>query len=101
MKHFTGFLDFIREQGVVGLAVGFLMGGAVSKTVTSLVTDIINPMIGAIFGAAGNLGAATFAIGDSVIAWGNFVSTMIDFVIVALVVYVGIRVLGIGKADKK
>lgn len=101
MKHFKGFFDFIREQGVVGLAVGFLLGGAVSKTVTSLVTDIINPIVGAIFGAAGNLGAATFTLGGSVIAWGNFASTMIDFVIVALVVYVGVRVLGIGKADKK
>ena len=101
MKHFTGFLDFIREQGVVGLAVGFLMGGAVSKTVTSLVTDIINPLIGAIFGGAGSLATATFTLGGSTIAWGNFVSTIIDFLIIALVVYVGVRVLGIGKADKK
>lgn len=101
MKHFQGFLDFIREQGVVGLAVGFLLGGAVSKTVTSLVTDIINPMIGAIFGAVGNLGTATFTLGGSTVAWGNFVSTIIDFLIIALVVYVGIRVLGIGRTDKK
>jgi len=35
-----GFLDFIREQGVVGLAVGFILGGAVSKLVASLVADI-------------------------------------------------------------
>lgn len=101
MKHFKGFLDFIREQGVVGLAVGFLLGGAVSKTVTSFVTDIVNPIIGAIFGAAGNLNAATFTLGGATIAWGNFVSTIIDFLIIALVVYVGVRVLGIGRADKK
>lgn len=101
MKHFKGFLDFIREQGVIGLAVGFLLGGAVSKTVTSFVTDVVNPVIGAIFGATGNLNAATFTLGDSTIAWGNFVSTIIDFLIIALVVYVGIRILGIGKADKK
>ena len=101
MKHFKGFLDFIREQGVVGLAVGFLLGGAVSKTVTSFVTDVVNPIIGAIFGTAGNLATATFTLGGSIIAWGNFVSTIIDFLIIALVVYVGVRVLGIGKADKK
>jgi large conductance mechanosensitive channel len=101
MKHFKGFLDFIREQGVIGLAVGFLLGGAVSKTVTSLVTDVINPIIGAIFGAAGNLAAATFTLGGATIAWGNFVSTTIDFVIIALVVYVGVRILGISKLDKK
>ena len=39
-----GFLEFVREQGVVGLATGFILGGAVSKVVTSLVTDIINPV---------------------------------------------------------
>ena len=45
-----GFLDFIREQGVVGLAVGFILGGAVSKLVASLVNDLINPLLGAALG---------------------------------------------------
>jgi large conductance mechanosensitive channel len=44
--YMKGFLNFIREQGVVGLAVGFILGGSVSKVVTSLVTDIINPVLG-------------------------------------------------------
>ena len=39
-----GFMDFIRTQGVVGLAVGFILGGAVSKVVAALVTDVINPL---------------------------------------------------------
>jgi len=41
---FSGFIDFVREQGVVGLAVGFILGGAVSKVVSSLVKDIINSL---------------------------------------------------------
>ena len=49
------FMDFIREQGVVGLAVGFILGGAVSKVVSSLVEDIINPILGILLGAAGKL----------------------------------------------
>ena len=38
-----GFLNFIREQGVVGLAIGFILGGAISKLVAALVNDLINP----------------------------------------------------------
>ena len=45
-KHASGFLDFIREQGVVTLAVGFILAAAVTKTVNSLVIDIINPLLG-------------------------------------------------------
>ena len=40
-----GFLDFVWEQGVVGLVVRFILGGAVSKLVSALVDDIINPII--------------------------------------------------------
>ncbi len=40
----TSFLNFIREQGVVGLAVGFILGGAVSQLVASLINDIVNPL---------------------------------------------------------
>lgn len=96
-----GFLDFIREQGVVGLAVGFILGGAISKTVASLVNDIINPFLGIIFGATGNLNTAFFQLGNAKIMWGNFLATTIDFIIVALVVYVGVKIIGLDKLDKK
>jgi large conductance mechanosensitive channel len=41
-----GFVNFIREQGIIGLAVGFLLGGSASRVVSSLVNDLINPLIG-------------------------------------------------------
>ena len=41
-----GFIDFIREQGVIGLAIAVILGGAVNKLVASLVGDIIQPLIG-------------------------------------------------------
>jgi large conductance mechanosensitive channel len=96
-----GFLDFIREQGVVGLAVGFILGGAVSKVVAALVTDIINPIIGVWLGRAENLKDASFAVGEATILWGDFISVVIDFLVVALVVYLGVKWLGIGNLDKK
>lgn len=96
-----GFLDFIREQGVVGLAVGFILGGAVSKLVSALVTDIINPILGIILGAAEGLKTASFNIGSAKILYGDMISTFIDFVIVAFVVYYGVKVLSLNKLDNK
>ena len=96
-----GFLNFIREQGVVGLAVGFILGGAISKLVASLVSDIINPFIGVALGSAGNLSQSFFQIGEVKILWGNFISTGIDFIIIALVVYFGVKIIGLDRLDKK
>lgn len=96
-----GFMTFVREQGVVGLAVGFILGGAVSKVVASLVEDIINPVLGVTLGAAGNLSEASFAVGGAEIMWGSFISVVIDFLVIALVVYYGVKKLGLDKLDKK
>jgi large conductance mechanosensitive channel len=95
-----GFLNFIREQGVVGLAVGFILGGAVSKVVSSLVTDIINPFLGIILGATKGLESTYFKIGPAKILWGHFVGTLIDFLVIAVVVYYGVKGLGLDKLDK-
>ncbi|MCC7197127.1 MscL family protein [Candidatus Peregrinibacteria bacterium] len=100
-KHLKGFSDFIREQGVVGLAVGFILGGSVAKVVSSVVNDLINPMIGLVLGATSGLKEAYFEIGTAKIMWGNFVSVFIDFMVVALVVYFGVKLLKLDKLDKK
>lgn len=95
------FMDFIREAGVVGLAVAFILGGAISKVVTALVTDLINPVLGLMLGAAGNLKEAYLMIGPAKFMWGDFVSTLIDFLVIAAVVYFGVKKLGFDKLDKK
>ena len=95
-----GFIKFIREQGVVGLAVGFILGGAVSQVVSSLVKDIINPILGIALGAAGNLSEAAIKFGGAEIMWGNFISVVIDFIVIGLVVYYGVKKLGLDKLDK-
>lgn len=99
-KQLAGFLDFIRNQGVVGLAVGFILGGAVAKVVTALVTDIINPLVGLVLGSTDGLKAASWTVGSATIMWGDLVSVVIDFLIVAAVVYFGIKGLGLDKLDK-
>ena len=97
-KHASGFLEFIREQGVITLAVGFILAAAVTKTVTSLVTDIINPLLGLLLGKV-NLANANWQFWGITIAWGSFVSSLIDFTVIALVVYVGFKVLRLDRVD--
>ncbi len=95
-EHLTGFIDFIRTQGVVGLAVGFILGGAVSKVVSALVNDIVNPIIGFAFGSTAGLKA--MMLGPVLL--GDFVAVLIDFLIIAAVVYFVVKGLGLDKMDK-
>jgi len=98
--HMKGFIDFIREKGVVGLAVGFILGGAVSKVVSALVTDIINPVLSLALGATGGLKTASLKLGSAEILYGDLISVVVDFLIVAFVVYFGVKLLGFEKLDK-
>ncbi len=96
-----GFLEFVRQQGVVGLAVGFILGGSVSKVVTALVNDIINPFLGVILGLAKGFETAVLIIGPIEIQYGHFLSVLIDFAVIALVIYLFVKGLGLDKLDKK
>ncbi|KND48904.1 MAG: large conductance mechanosensitive channel protein [Parcubacteria bacterium C7867-005] len=95
-----GFIDFIREQGVVGLAVGFILGGAVSKLVSAIVTDIVNPLLGLALGSVAGLKEAYFAVGTAKIMYGDLLAVAIDFVVIALVVYFGVKALKLDQLDK-
>jgi large conductance mechanosensitive channel len=95
-----GFGDFIRSQGVVGLAVGIIIGTSVTLLVGSLVNNIVNPLIGLILPSK-NLNLATLKIGSATIGWGSFVSALIDFMIVMAVVYFFFKILKLEKLDKK
>jgi large conductance mechanosensitive channel len=96
-----GFVEFIRNQGVVGLAIGFILGGSVSKVVSAIVTDIVNPLLGLALGSVDGLKAASFKVAGATVMYGDFLSTLIDFLVIATVVYVGVKIVGIDKLDKK
>ena len=91
----AGFIQFVREHGVIGLAIAFVLGGGVQKVVTALVADIITPAIGLVAGRVDGL--KSFALGPFLI--GDFVSVLIDFVIIAAVIYFVFRGLGLEKLD--
>ncbi|MDD3717941.1 MAG: MscL family protein [Actinomycetota bacterium] len=99
-KGLQGFLEFIRKQGVVGLAIGFIVGVATGTVVNALVADLINPIIGAIIGQ-GSLDTLTFTIGDAVFTYGHFIGVVINFAIILAVVYFGFKALRLEKLDKK
>ena len=96
----TGFLHFIRTQGVVGLAVGFILGTASQQLVSSFSTDILTPIIGLMTGKLGNLAAASSVVGGQTFGWGHFLSAFINLLLVALVVYIAVSILHTDRLDE-
>ncbi len=103
--HVSGFLDFIRTQGVIGLAVGLAIGTAAGDTVKKLVEGFINPIVQFIVGSGDKLASATWHVelfGRSAdFAWGAALSSAITLVATALVIYWIIHVFKLDKLDKK
>jgi large conductance mechanosensitive channel len=83
------FLDFIGKAGVLGLAVGFIMGTYIGSVVTALVQDIIMPVPGALIpGGDWRKAVVSLPIGAGMnFAIGDFVGVIINFIIVAVVVF--------------
>jgi len=101
-----GFVDFFREQGVVGLAVGFTFGVAAKGLVDSLVNNVVNPLVGLLYGGGGQLAdkywclKRTNAVCTSKLGYGAVMSQIINLLVVALVIYFVIRAFKLDKLDK-
>lgn len=85
------FKEFAMKGNVMDLAVGIIIGAAFGKIVSSLVSDIIMPIIGA-FGKFDFTGLA-IKIGESSINYGNFIQSVVDFLIVSFSIFVVVRQL--------
>ena len=87
-----GFIDFIKKQNVVGLAVGIILGSSAKGVVDALVADILNPFIGLLLGGV-DLADQNLCLNmvdgicKSKLAWGHFATVLLQFFIVAAVVY--------------
>ena len=107
MSMSSEFKEFIMKGNVMDLAVGVIIGAAFGKIVDSLVNDIIMPIVGKITGGvdfsnmfvpladvpAGNAGtyAALKAAGVPMLAYGNFITIVINFVILALIIFLMVK----------
>jgi large conductance mechanosensitive channel protein len=104
-KHASGFMSFVREQGVIGLAVGLVLGVQVKAVVDQLVASFVNPVIGLLLPGSGGLPEKTFTLSvahkQAVFAYGAFIAVMISFTTVAAVVYFCVKGLQLDKLDKK
>lgn len=86
-KGFFGeFKEFIARGNVMDMAVGVIIGGAFSSITTSLINDIIMPILG-IFTSSISFADLAVQVGGAVITYGNFVQAVLNFLVMALVVF--------------
>lgn len=84
------FKDLIAKGNVMDMAVGIIIGGAFTAIVKSLVDDILNPFIGIFLGGVDFSGMSA-AFGEAVFTYGNFIMAIINFLIIAFVVFMLVR----------
>jgi large conductance mechanosensitive channel len=94
------FMDFLMKYQVIGLAVAFIIGAAATKMVTACVSDIIMPII-AVLIPGGDWRTQVLQLGPVKLLVGDFVGAIIDFVIIALVVFLIVRFMMKEDATKK
>lgn len=86
------FKAFISRGNVIDLAVGVIIGGAFGKIVSSLVNDIIMPIIGIIIGGL-NFSQLSINVGEATIAYGAFIQSIVDFFVIALCIFLIIKLI--------
>jgi large conductance mechanosensitive channel len=90
------FRDFIAKGNVMDLAVGIIIGAAFTAIVTSLVDDLISPLIGLIVGGI-DFSGLSFGLGEAQFKYGNFITAVINFLIVAWVVFMLVKAVNRAK----
>ncbi|MET1033344.1 MAG: MscL family protein [Candidatus Saccharimonadales bacterium] len=104
-KQFSGFMGFLREQSVVGLAIGLVLGTQAKVLVDQIIASFINPIVGLLLPGQGTLKDKIFTVNwngkTAQFGWGAFVLSLLTFVIVAAVVYYVFKGLKLDKLDKK
>ena len=91
MSFIREFREFAMKGNIVDLAVAVIIGGAFGKIVASLVEDIVMPAVGAI--GRVDFKSLLWQVGDAKILYGKFIQTCVDFMIIALAIFVAIKVI--------
>jgi len=93
------FRNFAMRGNVIDLAVGVIIGGAFGKIVGSLVNDILMPLIGLVLGGV-NFAEQAIQIGEASVRWGAFVQAIIDFIIIAFVIFLIVKAANKAKKEE-
>ncbi|EAG8890461.1 large conductance mechanosensitive channel protein MscL [Listeria monocytogenes] len=91
-KMLVEFRDFALKGNVLDLAVAVVIGAAFGKIVSSLVDNIIMPLVGVLLGGL-DVTDLSFKVGKSVIQYGAFIQSIVDFVIIAFAIFIFVKVL--------
>jgi len=86
------FKDFLSKYKVFGLAIAFIIGMYLGNLVQALVKDLLLPTIGLLIPGLDNLAEGTFKVNSQVFAYGDFLVALLTFVIVAILVFVAVKV---------
>ena len=86
------FKEFALKGNIIDMAIGVIIGGAFQKIVSSLVNDIIMPTL-AIFTGKVDFSDLVFTVGNSSIKYGSFITTIVDFLIIAFSIFIAIRTI--------
>jgi len=97
-----GFVSFLREHAIVGLAVGFAIATQVQALVKQLITSFVDPLYGLFFSQKLSDKAVTLHWHDRAqsFAWGAFAYTLLDFLFVIAIIYMIIKIFNLDKWDK-
>ena len=94
------FKEFVMRGNVLDLAVAVIIGGAFGKIIGSLVNDVLMPLIGLVMGGV-NFSELSFTVGEAVVKWGAFVQAIVDFVIIAFVIFMIVKSVNATKKKEK
>jgi large conductance mechanosensitive channel len=86
------FKDFLSKYKILGLAIAFVLGLYLGTLVQSLVTGFVMPLIGLALPGLGNLADAFFELNGQKFLYGNFISALITFIIVAFIAFIVVKV---------
>lgn len=101
MKKFVSeFKAFISRGNVIDLAVGVIIGGAFTAIVNSLVNDLVMPLLGLITGGT-DFTTLSFGVGDAQFMYGAFIAAIINFVLIALVLFLIIKAINAMHKEKE
>jgi len=100
MKMLNEFKKFAIKGNVIDLAVAVVIGGAFGKIVTSLVNDIIMPLVGIIMGGVNFSSLSLNLYGNSVLGYGNFIQTIVDFLIITWAIFIAIKMINKMKKEE-
>ena len=104
-KQVSGFTDFLREQSVISIGIGLVLGIQIKAVVDTIMASLVNPVTQLLLPGQDALSARqlTMSLGDKQvgIGWGAIVYALFTFVMVAVIIYAGYRLLRLDKLTKK